>query len=233
MAAWDLNACKHPQKCRCLCSTRECCGNSGHSQSCSPRRCPVPLLNRSAVSSGVRRSTARLLTLPAALPLLSLMMISEHGDNYHDGESDIDRHVSNTCSPMCRLGAFWYEETACAARLGCVELRRNASVEERRAGAAMLRAFLHLVKRLQASQAELKAALDAQTSQASAQPARPLPDAALFRAGIPHVLVSDGRCRSPQSLSFFRLTCYFSSAACRKSLRYSRSQIIRVAWPFG
>ena len=50
--------------------------------------------------------------------------------------------------------------TACAARLGCVELRRNASMEERRAGAALLRAFVHLVKRLQASQAELKAVLD-------------------------------------------------------------------------
>ena len=106
---------------------------------------------------------------------------------------------------MCRLGAFWYEETACAARLGCVELRGNASVEERRAGAAMLRAFLHLMKRLQASQAELKATLEGQRSQASAphmEPARPLPDAALFRAGIPHVLVSDGRCGSPQSFSF-------------------------------
>ena len=104
------------------------------------------------------------------------MIVSEHGDNYHDGENDIDRHVSDTCSFMCRLGAFWYEETACAARLGCVELRRNASVEERRAGAAMLRTFLHLVKRLQASQAELKAVLKREISQASAphmQPARP------------------------------------------------------------
>ena len=107
---------------------------------------------------------------------------------------------------MCRLGAFWYEETACAARLGCVELRRNASVEERRAGAAMLRAFLRLVKRLQASQAELKAVLEREVSQASAphmQPARPLPGAALFRAGIPHVLVSDGRYELPQWVSSF------------------------------
>ena len=134
------------------------------------------------------------------------MIISEHGDNYHDGENDIDRHVSDTCSLKCRLGAFWYEETACAARLGCVELRRNASVEERRAGAAMLRAFLHLVKRLQASQAELKAVLGRELSQASAphmQPARPLPDAALFRAGVPHVLVSDGRYGLPQRVGSF------------------------------
>ena len=149
------------------------------------------------------------------------MIISEHGDNDHDGESDIDRHVSDTCSPMCRLGAFWYKETACAARLGCVELRRNASVEERRAGAAMLRAFLHLVKRLQASQTELKAALNAQTSQASAQPARQLLDAALFRAGIPHVLVSDGRCGFPQILSFFRLTCSFICSKLKESQIFS------------
>ena len=73
-------------------------------------------------------------------------------------------------------------------------------MEERRAGAALLRAFVHLVKRLQTSQAELKAALEGQDSQVPAphmQPARPLPDAALFRAGIPHVLVSSGRCGVP------------------------------------
>ena len=104
------------------------------------------------------------------------------------------------CSPLCRLGAFWHEVTVCAARLGCVELRRNASMEERRAGAALLRAFLHLMKRLQTFQAELNALLEGQASQASAshmQTARPLPDAALFRAGIPHVLVSSCRCGLP------------------------------------
>ena len=109
------------------------------------------------------------------------------------------------CSPLCRLGAFWYEATACAARLGCVELRRNASMEERRAGAALLRAFLHLMKCLQTSQAELKAVLEGQASQVSAlhmQTARPLPDAALFRAGIPHVLVSSGRCGVPLAVAF-------------------------------
>ena len=107
------------------------------------------------------------------------------------------------CSPVCRLGAFWYERTACAARLGCVELRRDASLEERRAGAALLRAFLHLMKGLEASHAELKAAVDehaGQTSMPHMQSARPLSDAALFRAGVPHVLVNDGRCNPPQSV---------------------------------
>ena len=105
---------------------------------------------------------------------------------------------------MCRLGAVWYEKTACAARLGCVELRRDASLEERRAGAALLHASLHLVKGLEASQAELRAAFDEHACQASMpnmQPPRPPLDAALFRAGVPYVLVSDGRCNPPQSVS--------------------------------
>ena len=73
-------------------------------------------------------------------------------------------------------------------------------MEERRAGAALLRAFLHLVKGIETSQAELKVAFDEHFGQASVlhmQPPRLLPDAALFRAGIPHALVSDGRCDPP------------------------------------
>ena len=107
------------------------------------------------------------------------------------------------CSPMCRLGAFWFEETACAARLGCVELRGDADIEECRAGAALLRAFLHLVKGLNTSQAELIAVLDEHASKASVphmQSLRPLPEPVLLRAGIPHVLVSNDRCSPPQSI---------------------------------
>ena len=106
---------------------------------------------------------------------------------------------------MCRLGAFWYEECIGAARFGCVELRKDASVEECRAGAALLRAFLHLVKGLHAAQLELSVALVGELLQASMphmQYPRPLPDAALFRAGVPHVLVSSGRCGPMQSVRF-------------------------------
>ena len=127
---------------------------------------------------------------------------------------------------MCRLGAFWYEVTACAARLGCVELRNNASIDERRAGAALLRAFFRLMKGLETSQAELKAALERQITQVSAphmQPARPLPDAALFRAGIPHVLVSDGRCKSIQSVRVYPPNCNY---ICSMQLEFQIFSVI-------
>ena len=52
-------------------------------------------------------------------------------------------------------------------------------------------------------------------------PLQPVADPALFRIGIPHVLVSDGRCGSPKSLSFFRLTCSFICSMLNESKIFS------------
>ncbi len=47
-----------------------------------------------------------------------------------------------------RLGAFWFERTVSAARLGLAEFRIDGALEERRPAAALLRSWIALVREL-------------------------------------------------------------------------------------
>ncbi len=79
-----------------------------------------------------------------------------------------------------RLGAFWFEKTICAARLGSAEFRLDSTLEERRAAATLLRSWLQLLG-------------DISRAQQSAIVERPELRSWL-REGLPYDLAYDDRC---------------------------------------
>ncbi|CAL8467536.1 g7074 [Coccomyxa elongata] len=78
-----------------------------------------------------------------------------------------------------RLKAFWFETTVCAANLGAAEVRLDSTLEQRRAGAALLRAWLRLLGALHRFQ------LEGVVQQEGLQD--------LLRTGVPYALAYNDR----------------------------------------